>query len=71
MDDGRLVPRQIPAAGVAGRLADRLQGLAEQVRRLEPPVGRDEQATFFWAKDHLARQIADLARVAERGERLD
>jgi hypothetical protein len=36
----RLVPRQIPAGGIAGRLSGRLFEIADQVRRLDPPGRR-------------------------------
>ncbi len=40
---GRLVPRETPASGIAGRLAGRLLDLAEQLRRLDPPADHDPQ----------------------------
>ena len=60
----RLVPRQIPDAGIGGRLSGRLLDLAEQVRRLDPPERHDPEQ--FWCdKTELAGRIAALAWDAQ------
>jgi hypothetical protein len=61
----RLVPRQIPAGGIAGRLSGRLFEIAEQVRRLDPP-GRRDPEQFWRDKSDLAAKLDGLARDAER-----
>ena len=60
----RLVPRQIPVGGIAGRLSGRLFEIADQVRRLDPP-GRRDPEQFWRDKSELAARLADLARDAE------
>ena len=56
----RLIPRDVAAAGIAGRLLD----LADRVRRLPPPDRRDPER-FHVERDHLA---AELRRVAAEAE---
>jgi hypothetical protein len=63
----RLVPRQPPPSGIAGRLSGRLLDLADQVRRLDPP-GRHDPERFWRDKTEIATRLEGLARDA--GERL-
>jgi len=61
----RLMPRQIPTGGIAGRLSGRLFELADQVRRPDPRRRRDPEQ--FWRdKGDLTAKLVDLAREAER-----
>jgi hypothetical protein len=56
---GRLVPRDAPAGGVAGRLAGRLLDLAADVRRLDLPQHRTaDRATVASRIEELARDAA-------------
>jgi hypothetical protein len=61
MSGDRLMPRQIPAGGIAGRLFD----LADRVRRLPPPGHRDPEA-FHIAKSDLAAELRRVAHAAQR-----
>jgi hypothetical protein len=61
----RLVPRQAPIGGIAGRLSGRLFELTDQVRRLDPP-GRRDPEQFCRDKNEFAARLTDLARDAER-----
>ena len=67
MPDGRLVPRMVPDGGIAGRIADRLEDLAGQIRRLSPDWQRPER--FFERRSDIADELRHVARDAER-ERL-
>lgn len=59
----RLVPRAVSASGIAGRLAERLHGLADQVLRLAPPSSRNPEG-FHIAKSELVGELRRLARDA-------
>jgi hypothetical protein len=62
---GRLVPRETPTGGIAGRLSGRLLDLADQVRRLDPPGHRDPEA-FHVTKSGIADELRRVARDAQR-----
>jgi len=59
-DEGRTVP----PGDIATRLADRLEDLAAQVRRLSPDWCQPER--FYEKRSDIAGEIADIAHVAER-----
>ena len=63
---GRLVPRQTPASGIAGRLSGRLLDLADQVRRLDPP-GRHDPEQFWVDKSEIAARLEGLVAEARLG----
>ena len=63
---GRLVPRQPPASGIAGRLSGRLLDLADQVRRLDPPGRRHDPEAFWRDKSDIAGRLTELAGEASR-----
>ncbi len=59
MCPARLVPRAVPAGGIAGRLLD----LADRVRRLPPPDRRDPER-FHVERDTLAAELRRVAKEA-------
>ena len=61
----RLVPRHAPAGGIAGRIADRLLDLANDVGRLAPPNHRDPER-FHIEKSELADELRRVAHDAQR-----
>ncbi len=56
----RLLPRAVPAGGIAGRLFD----LADRVRCLPPPDRHDPER-FHVELDHLAAELRRVAREAK------
>lgn len=57
--------RTVPPGDIATRLADRLEDLAAQVRRLSPDWCQPER--FYEKRSDIAAELAEVARAAERG----
>jgi hypothetical protein len=60
-----LVPRQPTVGGIAGRIADRLLDLANDVGRLSPPDHRDPER-FHIEKSELADELRRVAHDAQQ-----